>query len=158
LSLERAKEVLMSYTKLMYHIVFSTKARRRSICQDASTRICQYVGGIIRQEGGSMLEANAPEDHMHIVTIAKPTHAPCDLIGRIKANSSKWIHRSLAGMADFGWQDGYSAFSVAPSTLAKTLAYVRNQWEHHRDMSFQEELIELLKRHGVDCDERYVFA
>ncbi len=148
----------MSYTRLIYHIVFSTKQRRRLIDQETSTRICQYVGGVIRQEGGTMLEAAAPEDHMHIVTIAKPTHAPCDLIATIKANSSKWIHRELAGMADFGWQDGYSAFSVAPSTLEKTLAYVRNQWEHHRRMTFQEELIELLKRHGVDYDERYVFT
>ena len=75
----------------------------------------------------------------------------------IKGGSSKWIHDTFAKYRKFAWQDGYGAFSVSPSQLARTIAYINNQKEHHRKRSFEEEFIQLLDRHGIAYDKRYVF-
>ena len=127
------------------------------IAPERMPRLGEYVGGIIRELGGQMLAANGPADHMHIVTILNQKLALMDVLKTIKANSSGWVHETFPDMQDFAWQDGYAAFTVSHSATEQVVEYVRRQAEHHRKMSFQEELIELLKRHGVEYDERYIW-
>ena len=43
------------------------------------------------------------------------------------------------------------------SNLAKVVRYIHNQEMHHRKMSFEEEYLGLLRKHGVDFDPRFVF-
>jgi putative transposase len=74
----------------------------------------------------------------------------------IKQSSSKWVHETL-GVRDFGWQDGYGAFTVSSSQLEAVKEYIKNQAEHHRKRTFQEEYVEFLKRNGVDYDEKYLW-
>ena len=57
----------------------------------------------------------------------------------------------------FAWQKGYGAFAVSASVLAKVVRYIHNQEMHHRKMSFEEEYLGLLKKHGVEFDPRFVF-
>ena len=76
------------------------------------------------------------------------------MIRLIKANSSKWANERGNR---FQWQRGYSAFSVSFSQLEIVRRYVRNQGEHHRTRTFKEEYLEMLKRHGIDFDLKYVF-
>jgi len=57
----------------------------------------------------------------------------------------------------FSWQAGYAAFSVSPSRVPDVTRYIQNQAEHHRRMSFQDELRALFQRHGIEYDERYVW-
>ena len=68
----------------------------------------------------------------------------------IKGGSSKWIHDEL-GLKKFAWQD------VSQSQVNKTIAYINNQKEHHRKRTFKEEFLELLDKHGVAYDPRYIF-
>ncbi len=78
------------------------------------------------------------------------------MIGEIKANSSGWIGRTFQGMADFAWQEGYGAFTVSESQVPKIRAYIAKQEEHHRVVSFGEELKKLLVAHRLPFDERYL--
>jgi hypothetical protein len=80
-----------------------------------------------------------------------------DVLGRIKANSSKWIHQTFDGLADFAWQEGYAAFSVSHSASDQVIQYVRRQIEHHSKMDFKQELRALLDRHGIVYDEKYLW-
>jgi REP element-mobilizing transposase RayT len=146
----------MSYTNLMYHAVFSTKDRRPVLPRERRQRLAEYIGGIIRNMDGQMLAADGGEDHLHVVMVASPKTAISDLVRDVKANSSGWVHKTFEDLAVFGWQDEYSAFSVWKSMLPRVIEYVRNQEEHHRKMTFRDELIALLKRHGVEYDERYI--
>jgi hypothetical protein len=75
----------------------------------------------------------------------------------IKGGSSKWVNDTIPRRDRFEWQEGYGAFSVSVSQVAKTLAYINNQKEHHRKKTFQEEFLELLKKHNIEYDQRYVF-
>jgi len=148
----------MSYTSLMYHIIFSTKDRRPLLCSDALSQISKYMGGIARQLSATLMEANGPADHIHLAALLPPTLTVADFLRNVKAGSSGWIHKTFPQMADFRWQDGYSAFSVSRSGLPKVMAYIRNQHEHHKHVTFQEELLEFLEKHGVEYDERYIWS
>lgn len=79
------------------------------------------------------------------------------LIGEMKSSSSQWLKSESPGLAVFGWQRGYAAFSVGPSDLPALLQYIDKQEEHHRRRSFQDGFRMFLKRYGVAFDERYVW-
>jgi REP element-mobilizing transposase RayT len=147
----------MSYTCLLCHIIFSTKERRPFLQAEELRRTCEYIGGIIRQQGGNMKAANGAAEHVHIATCRPATVGLPDLVRTIKANSSAWIHQSFPDLRAFRWQDGYAGFSVSPSVMPQVVKYIRTQEEHHKKLTFQEELIGLLKAHGVEYDERYIW-
>ena len=95
-------------------------------------------------------------DHLHALLSLPATLSFANAVQLIKGGSSKWIHEEL-GLKKFSWQDGYGAFSVSQSQLKKTIAYINNQKEHHRKRTFKEEFLELLAKHGVANDPRYIF-
>ena len=146
----------MSYSKLLYHIVFSTKERRPFLKEDTLPRVRDYVAGIIHSEGGQVLAGDGAEDHLHLALALPPTTAIADLVRVAKAGSSKWVHQELSGIKSFAWQDGYAAFSVSPSVLPLVVHYIQGQREHHKKVSFLDELRQLLDRHGISYDEKYL--
>ena len=148
----------MSYTSLQYHIVFSTKNNRTFLDEKLLPRLCQYLGGFIRELDGQLLAANGPEDHIHIAVIITPKIAIMDFVRDIKANTSRWIHQTFDNLQDFAWQDGYSAFTVSQSGMKQVTQYICNQNEHHKRMTFREEIIALYKRHNIKYDENYIVA
>jgi len=75
---------------------------------------------------------------------------------KVKANSSRWIHERWPHRSRFAWQTGYAAFSVSESNLKDVKAYIANQEEHHRKVTFQEEVLAFLKKHGIEYDRRFV--
>ena len=145
-----------TYTKLFYHIVFSTKHRAAFIAPAIETELYMYVAGIVRGIGGSCVEIHGMPDHVHLLVILPPKIALSDALGEIKANSSKWVHVTKQ-MPGFGWQDGYSAFTVSKSGVEPVREYIRNQKAHHAQRDYQAELLELLARHEVEFDERYIW-
>ena len=146
-----------TYTNLMYHVVFSTKQRRPLIKSDLSPRLVKFVGGIIRKRSGKLLAMNGPEDHVHLLGIFPPKMAVSDQIRDVKSLSSGWIHDTFNNQKQFAWQEGYSAFSVSKSTVRQVVQYIENQHEHHKKLTFEDELIALLEKHGIEYYRRYVF-
>ena len=96
-------------------------------------------------------------DHTHLLLGLKPSIAPSDLIGDIKTGSTNHTNERKWIACRFSWQEGFGAFSVSHSHLARVANYIRNQETHHRGKSFQQEYVEFLERHNVPFDERYVF-
>ena len=86
-----------------------------------------------------------------------PTISIADLVNALKANSMRWIRQTFPNRKWFSWQEGYAAFSVCNSLEQAVIEYIRNQDEHHKRRNFQEELLDLLDRHGIEYDPRYVF-
>ncbi len=148
----------MSYTNLQYHIVFATKNRHPWLEPELLSRTIGYIGGIVRDLGGKLFDGNGQPDHLHLAAGVPATLAVSDFVRDIKGASSRWLHEIESELAEFAWQDGYSAFSVSKSQLESVAAYIRSQQEHHRKMTFNEELIELFKRHDISYDERYLHA
>jgi REP element-mobilizing transposase RayT len=145
-----------SYTKLIYHIVFSTKDRRPLITPDYQVRLYEYVGGTLRNAGGISLELNGAEDHIHVLVKLGPTRAVSDVLRDLKANASSWMHDVFPELSQFSWQRGYAAFSVSESHIEKVRRYIARQKEHHRRISFRDEFIKFLVANGIEYDERFI--
>ena len=116
-----------------------------------------YLATICRDLGAELVHVGGVADHVHVVTMLPRTLSQAQLIEQIKKASSKWIKALDARYRSFFWQRGYSAFSVSSSQFDAVLQYIETQPEHHRARTFQEEYRELLRRHGIDFDERYVW-
>ncbi|WP_425396968.1 IS200/IS605 family transposase [Aeoliella sp.] len=146
-----------TFTCLDYHVVFSTKYRKPLIHERMREELYQYLGGIIRGEGGCLREIGGMPDHLHLLVGLPPTIALSDAVRIFKASSSKWVNERDDCATKFQWQTGYAAFSVSFSQREAVQRYIQNQRDHHRQRSFQEELIELLERHHIEYDPQYVF-
>ena len=146
-----------SLGKVILHIVFSTKGRQPWLDSDVRPRMHAYLATICRDVGVEFVRVGGVADHVHIVTTLPRTLSQAYLIEQIKKASSKWIKALDARYRAFFWQRGYGAFSVSPCQLDAVLNYVKTQQEHHRTRTFEEEYRELLRKHGVDFDERYVW-
>ena len=145
-----------SYCNLLYHIVFSTKDREPWLAASIRSRVHTYLGGAIRGEAGIALIINGTADHVHILAKLRQDKALSKTIGELKANSSGWISRTFGGAMGFAWQEGYGAFTVSESQVPKVRRYIERQEEHHRTVSFFEELKVILRAHGLPFDERYL--
>jgi putative transposase len=147
----------MSYVSSYYHCVFSTKERRALIPPGLQERLWPYLGGIARQNEMKAIEIGGVADHVHILLSLPSTLSISKAMQLIKGGSSKWVHESFPEHRLFGWQVKYGAFGVSVSLLDKTIQYIQTQSEHHRKMTFQEEFLALLKKHGIAYDERYLW-
>jgi putative transposase len=114
------------------------------------------MGGIIGNLRGRPLLINGPKDHVHLLFVLPASLALSDLMEKVKANSSKWVNERWPRRSQFGWQEGYTAFSVSQSNLEKVRRYITEQEEHHRKLAFREEVLTLLKKHGIEYDPRYL--
>ena len=147
-----------SYTSLFYHIVFSTKERCPFLNPNGRARAHDYLGGAIRSEDRTSLIVNGVADHVHILARLRQDKAISDVLRDIKANSSGWIHDHFPGQSKFAWQSGCAAFTVSKSQLGAVQRYIANQEVHHRKITFQEELVALLRAHEIEFDERHLWA
>ena len=146
-----------TFTNLLSHIIFSTKDRRPFLDPELRPRLFAYLGGIIRQMDGTPRLINGPADHVHILASLPAKHSLSEIMRVLKANSSGWIHDSFPERGAFSWQIGYAAFSVSQSNAAAVERYIASQEEHHRRLTFQEEYVAFLKKHGISYDERYLW-
>jgi len=146
-----------SLSKVIIHIIFSTKNREPWLDCEVRPRMHAYLATTCRDLGAEVVHVGGVADHVHIVTMLPRTVSQAQVVEQIKKASSKWIKALDARYHGFFWQRGYGAFSVSPSQLDNVLQYIEEQQEHHRTRTFQEEYRELLRKHGVDFDERYVW-
>lgn len=145
-----------SFTNLLYHIVFSTKDRKRLITSAYEPRLYEYIGGIIKGTGGISLGINGAEDHVHVLAKLRPDRALSDVLRDLKSNASGWMHDVFPEVRDFTWQRGYGAFTVSQSNVEEVSRYLQRQKEHHQRFSSRDEFIRLLRVNGIPHDERYL--
>jgi putative transposase len=146
-----------TYSQLLLHVVFSTKSRNPWIATEVAERLYPYIGGIIRAEKGVLYDIGGVEDHIHMYLRWRPDGSVSDLMRTVKSRSSKWVHDTFPALREFAWQEGYSVFSVSKSQEAAVKKYIAGQAEHHKKQDFKSELLRILRAHGVEFDERYVF-
>jgi putative transposase len=147
---------MSTYTQIYYHLIFSTKERVPALSADRREDLFRYTWGILKNKDCHLYRINGVEDHLHILTSLHPTVCLADLVKDIKISTSKWIKDGAVFPAFTYWQDGYGAFTVSHNDKDPVIEYIKSQPEHHRKVSFRDELRELLERYGVQFDERYL--
>ncbi len=144
-----------TYTQNHLHIVFSTKQRAKLIAKRDQPKLWSYMAGIGRNHDFLVIANGGTDDHVHLLIQLPPALALAKAVLLLKSNSSKWM--SERGIK-FNWQEGYGAFSVSASNVAAVVRYIENQEMHHRKITFEQEFVTQLKKHGIEFDPKYVLG
>ena len=146
-----------SLVKNLIHLVYSTKNRQPWIPKEHRADLFAYQAGIFKEWESPAIIIGGVEDHVHALFALSKNHALKKIVEEVKKGSSKWMKSDGPKNVDFYWQAGYGAFSVSQSNEVSVRQYIANQEEHHRKMTFQDELRALLRRHQIEFDERYIW-
>ena len=146
---------MSSYRQLLYHLVFRTKDSLHTIKQDHVDELYAYIAGIVKHKNCHLYCINGVEDHLHILTDLHPSLAPMDFLREVKVSTSLWMKRSCLFPAFRGWAVGYGLFTCSSKDLARLIDYIKNQQEHHRKLTFDEEYRILILESGIKIDERF---
>jgi putative transposase len=141
-----------TYASNFIHCIFSTKDRSSLISAARKSELYAYLGGIAWGEGFTLIAAGGTENHIHLLFVLPASSSLAHAVQKLKGSSSRWIGKG------FSWQEGYGAFSVSPSQIEVVKGYILNQEQHHRKQSFEQEFVALLRKCGIEYDERYVFG
>ena len=144
-------------TKLYAHLIFSTKNRSPFLDSGIRGRVHAYLATVFRDMGAPFVVVGGVDDHVHILFDMGKMHPPARFVEQSKRESSKFVKTLGVQYKKFYWQRGNGMFSVGPTRRAEVEKYVRNQEEHHRTITFQEEFLMFLKRYEVTYDEAYVW-
>jgi REP element-mobilizing transposase RayT len=141
----------------LVHLIYSTKHREARLLDTIRPKLFAYQAGIYKASDSPAITIGGTDDHVHALFMLSKNLALCDLIEEVKKGSSKWLKTQGSEFAEFHWQNGYGAFSLSQSHVARARSYIDGQAEHHRTVTFQDEFRLFLKRYRVEYDERYVW-
>lgn len=145
----------MSYTSLLYHIVFRTKHGKNTIPEQHEKELYAYIMGIINNKKSILYRIGGTENHIHLLVDIHPTFAVSDFMKELKEYSSKWMSKNPS-FPDFeGWAVSFGAFTYNLNDKQTIIEYIKNQKEHHKTVSFEEEYRKLLIENRIEIDERY---
>ncbi len=149
---------MTTHQQLLYHIVFSTKNRKPYLKNDQfRNEVFAYMAGIAKDLAGFALKIGGYFEHAHMLVRIPAKLDVSSFVGQVKANTSKHINDTSGEIAKFGWQDGFGAFTVSVSQKDRVYQYITNQVAHHQKQTFEREYIDLLEKHEVEYDSRYVW-
>ncbi len=147
-----------SLSRALIHTVFSTKDRFPFLANhDLRGEMHAYVGGIAKKLDCEPIRIGGIADHVHLLTTLSRTISIADFVKEVKRVSSIWIKERGGLQSKFRWQSGYGVFSVSPLDVDRLVCYIENQEAHHERTGFQDEYRALLREHGVDLEERYLW-
>lgn len=146
-----------SLAKLYVHLVFSTKNREHVLMDDIRHDLHVYMGGTLKGMECMPVEINSEPDHAHVLFLLGRTMALSEVVGGLKKSATEWLRERGDAYRGFHWQAGYGAFSVSQSAVEEVREYIRNQREHHRVKTFQDEFRAFLRKYEIEFDERYVW-
>lgn len=146
-----------SYRQILYHIVFCTYNRENTIPIDQHEALFKYIWGIIAKRKGVLYRINGMENHIHILSDLHPTIALADFIKEIKTASNSWMKGTGNYPKFTSWAEGSCSLTYAFRDKVMIDNYIKNQRQHHVKVTFEEEYRTLLREHGVEIDERYIF-
>jgi REP element-mobilizing transposase RayT len=146
-----------SLSRVLIHLVFSTKNREPVITPKIITELHPYIAGTLDNIDCPSLRVGGVADHVHLFFGLSRTRTIAEVVETVKTSSSKWIKTKGPEFSGFHWQSGYGAFSVSQSDADTVVNYVANQESHHQKMTFQDEYRKLLEKYRVTFDEKYVW-
>ena len=146
-----------SLANILVHLIFSTKNRQPTIHDDIRDELHAYLTGILKAYECKSVIVNTEPEHAHLLFALSKKHALSEIVEEVKKGSSKWLKTKGPRYANFYWQGGFGAYSVSESQLETVIYYIANQHEHHKKISFQEELRALFELNGITYDERYLW-
>ena len=144
-----------TYTQLYVHIVFAVARRETLIADGWMPALYAYLTGICRNRQHFVHAIGGISDHVHLLVGMHPSESIATLVKELKGQSTRWVNGNHMH-GEFSWQAGYGAFTYSRSQLPAIKAYIGNQREHHRHVSFQEELADIMRKFKIDYNPDYM--
>lgn len=144
-----------TFTRILVHLVFATKDRARLITPEVKPQLEGYMVGILTNLGVYLHKLNSVEDHCHLLVDLPAKMALAELVNKLKSNSSRHMNEKR-GDSEFGWQRGYGGFSISQNHVAMVVGYIERQVEHHRGVTLNVELAQLLERYDFVGDPEFI--
>src|SRR5688572_6077860 len=113
-----------TYTSLLTHLIFSTKDRFPMLESSIRDEVEKYICGIARNLRAKAIAINSVADHIHMLIEVPAALSVSEVVGKLKANSSRFIHEKWPERSKFGWQQGYGGFSVSRSGVDEVIGYI----------------------------------
>ena len=135
----------MSHVNIMVHGVWGTKNRYPYLTKELKEKVCNHIRENAKTKGIYIDTINGHHDHLHSLMSLKPDLSISTQMQLIKGESSNWLNRNELLRSHFGWASEYYAESVSPDQIERVRAYINNQEEHHRKMTFQQEYEQFIK-------------
>ena len=146
---------MSSYRQHLYHLVIRTKDSLPVINQDHVGQFYSYISGIVKNKNSHLYWINGVENHFHMLTDMHASIAPADFLKELKVSTSIWMKRDDLFPLFKGWSDGYGSFTCSYRDLERLVDYVKNQQEHHKKHTFEQEYRRLIEESGLKIDERF---
>ena len=143
----------MSFVKIMVHAVWGTKYRSDILADEIREKVCDHIRSNAKTKNIFIDTIDGYTDHLHCLAELNPELSIARQMQLIKGESSHWINRNLSLPIQFSWAEDYYAVSVDENSVDAVRAYINNQREHHRKLSFQEELDQIKKQIGLDTTD-----
>ena len=144
-------------TNILVHVIFSTRQRAPTILEEIQPELFAYIGGILKNTGCQPVIVGGHTDHVHLLFILAQDKNLSEIMRVVKANSSKWVKATFPGSLNFAWQASYAGFSVGYGDGGRVRLYIEHQKVHHAVTSFQDELLAICRKEGIEYDERYLW-
>lgn len=149
---------MSTFRQIYYQIVFSTKHRKPVLVEQYDEQLYKYIWGIVKNKNCRLYRINGMPDHIHLFIDLHPSVSLSNLVKDVKIASNQWIKQSGL-FPDFEeWQRAYGAVTYSEKDKQAVINYIKNQKEHHRRESFEDEYKNLLKAKGIEFDEKYLWA
>ena len=147
-----------SLCKVYLHVVFHIKTTSPVVKDEHLEQLHSYIGALVNTTGCQVLRVGGTGNHIHALMLFSRIETIAHVVEEMKRNSSRWIKTLSTHYEKFAWQGGYGVFSVSQSQVDTVVAYIKNQAEHHKKQSFNDEYLEFLRLYQIEYDERYVFS
>ncbi len=146
----------MSYTCLLYHIIFRTKNSIPAITEQYENLLYQYIWGFIKENNSVLYRINGMPDYLHLFV---ETHQSIDIakfIGKLKRMSHLFLDEHKDKFPDFSeWSVGYCALTYSTKDKSTIINYIKNQKEHHKTIDFDTEMKYLLAETGIEYNVEF---
>ena len=146
----------MAYTNLLYHIVFRPKNSAQVIVVDKEEMLYRYIWGFVENKKGVLYRIGGMPDHVHMLVQLPATIAVADFVRDLKTATNVYLKENRDSFPKFdGWSRSYCALTYSQNEKDTIINYIKNQKEHHKRVSFRDELLGLLRESGVEVDMKY---
>jgi putative transposase len=140
----------VGYIKIWVHLVWTTKGRVPILTTDIRKQVFDHIRENARNKHIHLDFINGHLEHVHCLISLGSGENIDKILMLLKGESSNWINKNCLATKKFEWQDEYFAVSVSESEVNRVRNYIKNQEEHHRKKTFQEEVDEFIHRYGFD--------
>ena len=150
------KTDVMAYINLLYHIVFRPKNSASVIPIEKEEMLYRYIWGVIKHKNGVLYRIGGMPDHVHILVQLPATIAVADFVRDLKTSTNVYLKENRDSFPKFdGWSRSYCALTYSQNEKDTIINYIKNQKEHHKRVSFRDELLGILRESGVEVDMKY---